>query len=214
MNALTNNIQNTVTTTNHESMNLKEESQMKTTNNTSKWNFISTPVKMIAGLAVGAIMMTAVAMPSNVSADVPGKTFTSEFELMIQAEVDDSAYVPANLTAEQELVVMAEIDDGAYLPGYVSAEQQLLTQAEIEDGFALEVSTKESTGTPSVGEHLVMIQAEIEDGSVGYSSNQTGRSSSGNSASVMQALLSDDGGSVFSGEHWLVIQAEVEDHSV
>ena len=159
-----NNIQNPVTTANHESMNLKEESQMKTTNNTSKWNIINSPVKMVLGLAAGAMIMTAAALPSNVSADLPSKTFTSEFELMIQAEIDDAAYFLADLTAEQHVMVMAEIDDGVYLPGYVSAEQQLLTQAEIEDGFALEVSVKETNGMPSPAEHRVMIRAEMEDG--------------------------------------------------
>ena len=211
MHAPTNNIQNTVTTANHESMNLKEESQMKTTNNTSKWNIINSPVKMVLGLAAGAMIMTAAALPSNVWADLPSKTFTSEFELMIQAEIDDAAYFLADLTAEQHVMVMAAIDDGVYLPGYVSAEQQLLTQAEIEDGFALDVSVKETNGTPSPAEQRVMIQAEMEDGLVGYSGRQA---SSGTPADVLQAFLSHDDGSVFSAEQWLVIQAEVEDHSV
>ena len=214
MSALNDDIQKTATTANQADMNSKEESEMQTTNNTSKWNIVNTSVKIVLGLAVGAMMMTAVALPSSVSADLPNKPFTSEFELMIQAEIDDSAYVPANLTAEQELVVMAEIDDGAYLPGYVSAEQQLLTQAEIEDGFIVEVSAKETNGTPSPTEQRVLIQAEIDDEFAGYSGSQVDRSNSGASGNVMQALLSHDGGSQFSGEQWLVILAEIEDRSV
>lgn len=84
---------------------------------------------MIAGLALGAMLMTAIALPSNASADVPNRPVTSEMALVVMAEIDDSAYVPAVLTSEQQLMVMAEINDGAYLFGYVSAEQQLLIQA-------------------------------------------------------------------------------------
>ena len=94
---------------------------MKTDNHTSKWNTIKTPVKMFAGLAVGAMLMTAIALPSNVSADVPNRPITSEFQLIIQAEIDEAAYFPAVLTPVEQLLVMAEIDDGAYLPGYMSA---------------------------------------------------------------------------------------------
>ena len=190
---------------------------MKTTKNTSKWNIINSPVKMIAGLAVGAMLMTAIALPSNASADVTAKPFTSVVQLIIQAEIDDAAYFSADLTAEQQLMVMAEIDDGAYLPGHLSAEQQLVIQAEIDDEFGLEVRAKETNGTPFPAEEQLLIQAEMEDGfvgSVGYSGKQVDRSSSGTPGSVLQALLTHDAGSVFSAEQWLVILAEIEDDSV
>ena len=168
---------------------------MKTTKNTSKWNIINSPVKMIAGLAVGAMLMTAIALPSNASADVPAKPFTSVVQLIIQAEIDDAAYFSADLTAEQQLVIQAEIDDG----------------------FGLEVRAKETNGTPFPAEEQLLIQAEMEDGfvgSVGYSGKQVDRSSSGTPGSVLQALLTHDAGSVFSAEQWLVILAEIEDDSV
>ena len=185
---------------------------MRTDNHTSKWNTIKTPVKMFAGLAVGAMLMTAIALPSNVSADVPNRPITSEFQLIIQAEIDDAAYVLAPLTRVQQLLVMAEIDDGAHLSGYLSAEHQLMVMAEIDDGFGLEVSEKETNATPSFAEEQLMIQAEMEDGFVGYSVKQVDRSTSGSPGSVFQALLSDEGGSDHSAEQWLVIQAEIEDN--
>lgn len=217
MNELRNNIQNTVNGASQENMNLMEESEMKNTNHTSKWNNIKTPVKMLAGLAVGAMLMTAVAMPSNASADVPSRPVTSELQLIIQAEIDDGEYVPGVLTPAQQLMVKAEIDDGAYLPGFFSAEQQLVIQAEIDDGFALEIRAKETTGTPSAAEQQVLFQAEMEDGLVGnveYRGEQVDSTRSGEARGVFQALLSDDMGSGFSAEQLLIIQAEIEDSSV
>jgi len=60
MNTKINRTQNTVTAAIQENMNLKEESEMKTTNKTSKWNIINTSVKLVVGLAAGAMLMTAI----------------------------------------------------------------------------------------------------------------------------------------------------------
>ena len=107
---------------------------MKTKNQISKWISGNTTVKMVPGLALGAILMTAIVLPSNALADTPKRPMSSEEQLVIMAEIEDGIYEPVSLTPEQILVVRAEIEDGAYDTGFLTPEQQLVVRAEIEDG--------------------------------------------------------------------------------
>ena len=84
---------------------------MKMESHISKWINGNTPVKMVAGLALGAMLMTAIALPSNASADTPKRPVTSEEQLVIMAEIEDGVYETVSLTPEQQLVVRAEIED-------------------------------------------------------------------------------------------------------
>ena len=147
---------NSSRTGNQQVSKFKEESDMNTKIHISKWINISTPMKMVAGLVLGAMLMTAVALPSNASADAPKRPFTSEEQLVIMAEIDDRAYDSVSLTPEQQLVVKAEIDDGAYDSGFLTLEQQLLVKAEIDDG-----AYDPGFLTP---EQQLLVKAEIDDG--------------------------------------------------
>ena len=109
MNAAIEQLQDMTTAANQEHMNLKEESNMKTKNQISKWISGNTTVKMVPGLALGAILMTAIVLPSNALADTPKRPMSSEEQLVIMAEIEDGIYEPVSLTPEQLLVVRAEI---------------------------------------------------------------------------------------------------------
>ncbi len=155
MNAAIGQLQDMATAGNQEHMNLKEESNMKTKNQISKWINGNTTVKMVAGLALGALLMTAIALPSNAFADTPKRPMTSEEKLVIMAEIEDGIYEPVSLTPEQLLVVRAEIEDAAFGTVSLTSEQQLMVRAEIEDG---------AYGTSFLtSEHQLVVRAEIED---------------------------------------------------
>ena len=186
MNAAIGQLQDMATAGNQEHMNLKEESNMKTKNQISKWINGNTTVKMVAGLALGAMLMTAIALPSNAFADTPKRPVTSEEQLVIMAEIEDGDFGTVSLTSEQQLMVRAEIEDGAYDTGFLTPEQQLVVRAEIEDG--------------ALG---------IED----YKRDQAGVSGTG-AVRVLQAVLSHDEGSYFSEEEWVQIMGELEDELV
>ena len=49
--------------------------------------------------------MTAIALPSNASADTPKRPVTSEQQLLVMAEIDDGIYDAGFLTPEQQLLV-------------------------------------------------------------------------------------------------------------
>lgn len=183
MNAAIGQLQDMATTGNQEHMNLKEESNMKTKSQISKWINSNTTVKMVAGLALGAVLMTAIVLPSNAFADTPKRPMTSEEQLVIMAEIEDGFYDTVSLTPEQQLMVRAEIEDGAYDTGFLTPMQQLVVRAEIEDG--------------ALG---------FED----YKRDQVGVSRTG-AVGLLQAVLSHDEGSVFLAEEWLQIIAEIED---
>ena len=56
---------------------------MKTKNHTSKLHNIKTTVKMLAGLALGAVLMTAAALPFGTTyADEPSRILVSEESLI------------------------------------------------------------------------------------------------------------------------------------
>ena len=109
MNAAIEQLQDMTTAANQEHMNLKEESNMKTNNQITNWINGNTTVKMVAGLALGAMLMTAIALPSNAFADTPKRPMSSEEQLVIMAEIEDAAFGTVSLTSEQQLVVRAEI---------------------------------------------------------------------------------------------------------
>ena len=66
MNATIGQIQDMATAGNQEHFKFEEVSDMKAKNQISKWINGNNAVKMIAGLALGAMFMTAIALPSNV----------------------------------------------------------------------------------------------------------------------------------------------------
>ncbi len=166
-----------------EHLNLKEGSSMKMQNQIAKWINGNAPVKMVAGVAMGAMLMTAIALPNNAFADTPKRPMTSEEQLVIMAEIEDGFYETVALTQEQQLLVRAEIEDGVYNTGSLTPEQQLVVRAEIEDG--------------ALG---------IED----YNRGQSGVSGTG-AVRVLQAVLSHDEGSYFSEEEWVQIMGELDD---
>ncbi len=227
MNAAIGQLQDMATAGNQEHMNLKEESNMKTKNQISRWINGNTTVKMVAGLALGAMLMTAIALPSNAFADTPKRPMTSEEQLVIMAEIEDGIYEPVSLTPEQLLVVRAEIEDAAFGTVSLTSEQQLMVRAEIEDGDfgtvslsseqQLMVRAEIEDGAYDTGfltsEQQIVVRAEIEDGALGiedYKRDQVGVNSTG-AVGVLQALQSHDVGSVFLAEEWLQIIAEIED---
>ena len=227
MNAAIEQLQDMTTAANQEHMNLKEESNMKTKNQISKWINGNTTVKMVAGLALGAMLMTAIALPSNAFADTPKRPMTSEEQLVIMAEIEDGFYDTVALTPEQQLMVRAEIEDGDFGTVSLTSEQQLVVRAEIEDaaddtGFLtteqlLTVRAEIEDGAYDTGfltpEQQLVVRAEIEDGALGfedYKRDQVGVSRTG-AVGVLQAILSHDEGSVFLAEEWLQIIAEIED---
>ena len=131
---------------------------MKTKNQISRWITGNTQLKIVAGLALGAMLMTAIALPPNASADVPKRPLTSEQQLIVRAEIEDGVYETVSLTSEQQLVVRAEIEDGAHDTGFLTPAQQLVVRAEIEDGA-------HDTGFLTPEQQLV-VKAEIEDAPV------------------------------------------------
>ncbi len=160
MNAAIAQIQNMDTAASQGNLKLKEASDMKKGSQISKWINGNT-VKMIAGLALGAMFMTAIALPSNAFADTPKRPMTSEEQLIVMAEIEDGIYDTVSLTSEQQLMVRAEIEDGAFDTVSLTPEQQLVVRAEIEDG---------DFGTVSLtSEQQLVVRAEIEDGAYGTS---------------------------------------------
>ncbi len=199
MNAAIGQPQDMATAGNQEHMNLKEESNMKTKNQISKRINVNTTVKMVAGLALGAMLMTAIALPSNAFADTPKRPMTSEEQLVIMAEIEDGFFDTVSLTPEQLLVVRAEIEDSTFEAVSLSPEQQLVVRAEIEDGAYETVSL--------TGEQQLMVRAEIEDGayeSVSLTSEQQ---------LMVRAEIEDgDFGTVsLTSEQQLMVRAEIED---
>ena len=86
MNAAVTRSQNTIAMVYQNILNLKEEMEMKTTieiKNVSNWLSqsisVKSSIKIIGGLAVGALLMTATALPlSTIHADGPNKSLTIE----------------------------------------------------------------------------------------------------------------------------------------
>ena len=208
MNAPVGRIQNIATAASQENLKLKEESDMKTASHISNWINDNAPVKMVAGLALGAMLMTAIALPSNASADVPKRPLTSEQQLVVRAEIEDGAYDTGFLTPEEQLVVRAEIEDSVYETVSLTPEQQLVVRAEIEDGAYETVSL-----TP---EQQLVVQAEIDDGVmkiVDYKRDQVGLSDTG-VVGILLEVLSHDEGRYFSEEEWVQIMGELDDDLV
>ena len=158
MNAAIGQIQDRATAASQENFKSKEASDMTTKNQISKWINGNTQLKMVAGLALGAMLMTAIALSSNESADVPKRPLTSEQQLVVRAEIEDGIYDTGALTPVQQLVVRAEIEDGAHDTGFLTPAQQLVVRAEIEDGA-------HDTGFLTPEQQLV-VKAEIEDAPV------------------------------------------------
>ncbi len=202
MNAAIGQLQDMATAGNREHMNLKEESNMKTKNQISKWINGSTTVKMVAGLALGAMLMTAIALPSNAFADTPKRPMTSEEQLVIMAEIEDGIYEPVSLTPEQQLIVRAEIEDGVFGTVSLTSEQQLMVRAEIEDG---------DFGTVSLtSEQQLTVRAEIEDGAydTGFLTTEQ--------QLVVRAEIEDGAHDTgfLTPEQQLVVRAEIEDRAL
>ena len=86
MNAAESRTQNTIATVYQNILNLKEEMEMKTAleiKNVSNWLSqslsVKSPIKLLGGLALGALLMTATALPINsIYADGPNRPLTVE----------------------------------------------------------------------------------------------------------------------------------------
>ena len=156
MNATIGQIQDLATAASQEHFKSKKASDMTMKNQISKWVNGNTQLKMVAGLALGAMLMTAIALPSSASADVPKRPLTGEQQLVVRAEIEDGIYETGSLTPAQQLIVRAEIEDGVYETVSLTSEQQLVVRAEIEDGIY-------ETGSLTPAQQLV-VRAEIEDG--------------------------------------------------
>jgi len=161
MNAAIGQLQDMATTGNQEHMNLKEESNMKTKSQISKWINSNTTVKMVAGLALGAVLMTAIVLPSNAFADTPKRPMTSEEQLVIMAEIEDGAYDTGFLTPMQQLVVRAEIEDGAL--GFEDYKRDQVGVSRTGAVGLLQAVLSHDEGSVFLAEEWLQIIAEIED---------------------------------------------------
>ena len=132
-------IRNPAKTGNQQASKFIEESGTITENHISRRINISTPMKLVAGLVLGATLLTAMALPSNPSADAPDRPVTTENQLVIKAEIEDGAV---------EIVEYKRVQVGVNDTGAVGVMQAVLSHDE---------------GVHFSEQEWVEIMAELED---------------------------------------------------
>ncbi len=211
MNKAIDTIQNNVRAAIQKFINHAEESEMKLeTRNTERGNWLTghismkTPTKMLAGIALGAMLTWAGVSSYSALADEPKSPLVTAKQLTIQAEKQDTYVLPRNtFTDLEKLVIQAEMEDGyGETRNTFTDLESLVIQAEMEDGFG-------ETRNTFTDEELLIIQAEMEDAYVEPRNTFTDLE-----RLVIQAEVEDGYGetrNTFTDLEKLVIQAEVED---
>ena len=183
---------------------IMEEWEMKTVIDTTKikrlFNSVirgEAPAKLVAGLALGALLFTSTSLAPTAFADAPARPLTTVEELLIQAEIEDGLLedtnrVRAPFSAEQWLVIQAELDDSGTGSGYnvrkpFTAEERLVIQAELDDS---DTGSGDNVGKPFTAEERLVIQAEVDDSDTGSGYN-VGRPLTAEERLMIQAELED-----------------------